>query len=136
MLRRHFLLAIASITSLTACIEAGSVMQTGSSFEAPAGKALVVFYRPAAFSGGAIRFNVQHTDGPVGQLSSGAVLQKVVNPGSNTFWSQVISQDAVTIDAQAGRIYYVRGDVQMGLYAGRPKFTKVSEAQARQEMSR
>ena len=136
MLRRRFLLALAALTSLTACMEAGSVMQTSSSYAAPAGKALIVFYRPAAFAGGAIRFNVQHTDGPVGQLTSGAVLQKVVNPGSNTFWSQVISQDAITIEAQAGQTYYVRGDVRIGLYAGRPKFTQVSEAQARQEMSR
>ncbi|SHJ19437.1 Protein of unknown function [Shimia gijangensis] len=139
MLRRRFLFAFASLATLTACMggqEAGTVMQTGSSFEAPAGKALVVFYRPAAFAGGAIRFDVQHTDGSVGQLTSGAVLQKVVNPGEHTFWAQAISQDAITIQAQAGQTYYVRGDVRMGIYAGRPQFTQVSETTARQDMSR
>ncbi|WP_170526253.1 DUF2846 domain-containing protein [Ruegeria arenilitoris] len=139
MLRRQVLIAFASIATLTACMggqEAGTVMQTGSTFEAPSGKALVVFYRPAAFAGAATRFNVQHTDGPVGQLTSGAVIQKVVNPGENTFWAQAISQDSITIQAQAGQTYYIRGDVRMGIYAGRPQFTQVSETTALQDMSR
>lgn len=139
MLRRQILFAFASLATLTACVggqEAGTVMQTGSSFEAPAGKALVVFYRPASFAGGAIRFHVQHADGPVGQLTSGAVLQKVVNPGEHSFWAQAISQDAISIQARASQTYYVRGDVRMGIYAGRPKFTQVSETTALQDMSR
>lgn len=72
----------------------------------------------------------------MGQLTSGAVLQKVVNPGTNTFWAQAISQDAITIQAQAGQTYFVRGDVRVGIYAGRPQFTQVSAAQAQKEMSR
>ncbi len=100
----------------------------------PSGKALVVFYRPSKFSGGAIRFNIQHTDGPVGQLAGGTVIQKVVNPGANTFWAQAVSGDRITIQAEAGKTYYVRGEVRGGIAAGRPKFTQVPESQARGEM--
>lgn len=136
MLRRTFLIAGASFAVLAGCMENGTVMQTSSQLAPQDGQALVVFYRPASFAGGAIRFNVQHSDGPVGQLTSGAVLQKQVDPGTNTLWAQAISQDAITIQAEVGRTYYVRGDVRMGIYAGRPKFTQVSESQARQEMGK
>lgn len=101
-------------------------MQTSSQMVPADGQALVVFYHPASVVGAVIRFNVQHSDGPVGQLTNGAVIRKQINPGTNTFWAQAISQDAIIIQAEVGRTYYVPGDVRMGIYAGRPHFTQVS----------
>jgi len=134
MNKRHFILSLGSLPLLSACVPSGTINSQTEQPKIPQGKALIVFYRPAAFAGGAIRFNINHAEGPVGQLISGSVLYKTVSPGAQTFWSQVISQDAITINATAGQTYYVRGDVKMGLYAGRPSFTQVSEAQALQEL--
>ena len=131
--RRNFLLTSGAVV-LTGCQTPGSVNLQGPLPSPDAGKGLIVFYRPASAAGAAIRFNINHSDGYVGQLTSGAVLFRQVNPGPQTFWSQVISQDAITINVSAGQTYFVRGDVLLGVYAGRPKFTQVSPEQGRREM--
>ena len=103
--------------------------------EADSDKALVVFYRVANFKGGAIRFNVQHSDGALGTLTNGSFFYKYLEPGQHTFWSQVISQDSITLTVEAGRIYYVKGETRVGIYAGRPRLTQVSENQGQADLA-
>ena len=91
---------------------------------------LVVFYRTKRFKAGAIKFTVKDSRGEYGQLTNGSIIYVNVEPGSNTFWSQVISSDAITIDVEEGKIYYVEGTVKMGALAGRPKFNLVEESKA------
>ncbi len=93
-------------------------------------KGLVVFYRLSAFKGKAIRFNLNHAEGSVGQLLSGTYLYKSLKPGQHQFWSQAISQDSITINVEAGKKYFVKGEVGIGLFAGRPQFTQMSESAA------
>jgi len=95
--------------------------------ELETGKGMVVFYRLGKFGGGAIRFNLNHAEGFMGQLLNDTWLYKSVEPGAHTFWSQVVSQDSITISVEAGKTYYVQGVVKMGLVAGRPTFIQVSE---------
>jgi hypothetical protein len=112
------------------CVTAISWINPLKSAEPPqleAGKGMVVFYRSSKFAGGAVRFNLNHAEGSIGQLLSGTWLYKSVDPGSHTFWSQAISQDSITITVEAGETYYVRGEVKMGVFVGRPRFTQVSE---------
>ena len=94
-------------------------------------KGLIVFYRESAFKGGAIGFNLNHGQEPIGALESGTVLHRYVEPGQHTFWSQAISKDSVTVEAVAGKTYYIKGVVQMGVVAGRPKLAVVSESEAK-----
>jgi len=61
---------------------------------------------------------------------SGTFLYVYLKPGEHKFWSQVISQDSITINVQAGKKYYVKGDVLMGAFAGRPRFIHMPEAEA------
>ena len=100
------------------------------------GKALVVFYRSKKFSGGAIKFTVKDNRGEYGQLTNGSVIYVSVEPGTNTFWSQVISSDSITIEVEEGKIYYVKGTVKMGAIAGRPKFNLVNESKALKELKK
>jgi hypothetical protein len=100
-----------------------------------AGKGLVVFYRLGKFGGGAIRFNLNHSEGFIGQLLNDTWLYKSVEPGAPTFWSQVISQDSITISVEAGKTYYVKGVVKMGLIAGRPTFVQVSEQEGLEDLA-
>ena len=78
-------------------------------------KGLAVFYRLSSFKGGAIRFNLNHSEGFIGQLSNGTFLYKYVDPGEHTFWSQAISKDSITLKVEAGKIYYVKGEVRMAV---------------------
>ena len=97
-------------------------------------KALVVFYRVKQFKGGAIQFNVKDSDKHYGQLTNGTIMKVYIDPGEHTFFSQVISSDAITLNTEAGKTYYVKGTVKMGALAGRPKFNEVSEQKAIKEM--
>ena len=94
------------------------------------GKGLVVFYRIDSFKGKAIRFEINHAEGSVGQLLSGTYLYRNLAPGKHTFWSQAISQDSITVSVEAGKTYYVKGEVKMGAFAGRPKFSLAPESDA------
>lgn len=100
------------------------------------GKGLVVFYRLSSFQGKAIRFNINHAEGALGQLLSGTYIFKDVDPGEHTFWSQAISADLITLSVEAGKTYYIQGTVKMGIYAGRPKFKQVSESKAKEDMAK
>lgn len=99
-------------------------------------KGLVVFYRVKSFKGGAIRFNVQHSQGVIGTLGNGTFVYTYLEPGQHQFWSQVISQDSITLTVEAGKTYYVKGEAKMGVYAGRPSFTQVSDTQAKADIAK
>ena len=100
------------------------------------GKAQVVFYRLKKFSGGAIQFNVKDSEKHYGQLKNGTTIKVNIEPGEHTFFSQVISSDAITLTAEEGKSYYIKGIVKMGALAGRPKFILVDEKTALKEMSK
>lgn len=97
-------------------------------------KGTVVFYRNKKFSGSAITFNIQDSERNYGPLKNGGVITISVDPGERTFFSQVLSSDAVTLNIEAGKTYYVKAAVKAGLYAGRPKLTQVDEKTAKKEM--
>jgi hypothetical protein len=102
-------------------------------------KGLVIFYRMNLFTGKAIRFNINHTTGTLGQLLAGTMLYKYVPPGEQKFVVQspsVDGQDSITINVEAGKIYYVKGEVLMGWPAGRPKFSQVQESQAKTDLAK
>ena len=127
-----FILTLAFVASLTwpVSILSATVPETNPD------KGLVIFYRPKKFSGGAIRFNVNHAEGSLGVLNSGTMVYGYFEPGQRQFWSQVISQDSITIDVRAGNVYFIKGDTKMGVYAGRPKFKVVDEATGRAEVKK
>jgi hypothetical protein len=99
-------------------------------------KGLVIFYRPKKFSGGAVRFNINHAQGSLGILNSGTMVYRYFEPGPQQFWSQVISQDAIMVDVKAGGVYFVKGEAKMGALAGRPKFKQVDEVTGRAEVGK
>ncbi len=98
------------------------------------GKGLVVFYRTKSMKGGAIKFSVKETDKNYGQLTNGSVININIEPGEHTFFSQVISSDAITLTIEEGKVYYVKATVKIGAVAGRPKFSQVDEKKALKEI--
>jgi len=102
-------------------------------------KGLVIFYRLNLFAGKAIRFNINHSTGTLGQLLAGTMLYKYVPPGDHQFVAQspsIDGQDSITISAEAGKTYYVKGEVLMGWPAGRTKFVPMSETEAKNDLSK
>jgi len=102
-------------------------------------KGLVIFYRMSSFKGKAIRFNISHNEGMVGQLLSGTTLHKYFEPGEHTFTVQGVSLDgfdSVTVNLEAGEIYYFKGSILWGWPAGRPKFAQIPEAEAQADLAK
>ncbi len=104
--------------------------------EAKPDKGLIMFYRLSKLSGKAISFSVDHADGAIGTLTSGAVLYKYFEPGPQTFYSQVISRASLTVNVEAGKTHFLRVDSKMGLAVARPKFVLVSNSKARSEIAK
>jgi hypothetical protein len=94
----------------------------------PEGKAVIYFFRPSSASGAAIKFHVHTMDGkPVGYLGkSGDNFSIIVEPGRYQYWSRAASRNDVTLNVKAGKIYYVKGTVNMGFVVGRPVLEEVS----------
>ena len=99
--------------------------------EADPEKGLVVFHRPRRAVGAAVPVNVHHADGVLGTLRDGVVLHRYYEPGQHQFWSEVIAQDSIMINVEAGKVYFVRGETTMGVVVARPKFTQVDETTGR-----
>jgi hypothetical protein len=126
---------IVSVIGVIAMITMTSVV-SGQELQPEEGKGLVIFYRTKKFSGGAIKFSVKDNEKSYGQLKNGTIIKIQSAPGEHTFWSQVISSDAITLNIEEGKVYYVKGTVKMGAIAGRPKFDQVDEKKALKDMKK
>ena len=100
----------------------------------------VVFYRPSRAKGAAIRFEIHDSSkGSIGALSNGTVIRKDLEPGGYTFSVRAPSvngSDSITLHVEAGKVYYVKGEILWGWPAGRPKFTRMSGTEAQKELER
>jgi len=119
---------ILTIVVMSAWITPGLKAETP---EAEEQKGLIVFYRVKKGAGSAIPIGVHYSGGSVGTLKNGASFQKYFAPGEYTFWSKVITEDSVTLTVEAGNTYYIRGDVRMGFYIGRPKLKQTQVLESR-----
>ncbi len=128
------------VTMLAFCLMGMALpMLPASAAEIPEIKedqALIVFYRTKSTGGAAIRFHIKHGSEPIGALPNGSVLSRYVDPGQHVFTSEVVTGDSLSLTVEAGEIHFVRGTVKMGLYAGRPTFTVVSEEKARKAIAK
>ena len=91
-------------------------------------------YYHKKFSGGAIKFSIKDSEKSYGQLTNGSTIHVNVEPGEHTFFSQVISSDAISVVVEEGEVYYVRATVKTGAIAARPKFSQVSEKKAHKDL--
>lgn len=88
-----------------------------------AGKALVVFFRPSKFVGGAVGFKVREKEVELGKLRNGNYFSIEVEPGQHTYVVHSEAKDVTTIEAEAGETYFLSGSISMGVLAGRPNLS-------------
>jgi hypothetical protein len=85
-----------------------------------AGKAMVIFYRPSRFVGGAMGFIVREGTTELGKLRSGKYFTVQVTPGKHTYVVHSEAKDELTIDADSGETYYIEGEIGVGVLVGHP----------------
>ncbi len=129
---RPLVVTLLTIASL-ACASLGTPYQALPSV--PEGKALVYVYRPKSFVGSAISYTVHAGDAPVVKLVNGGYRTYVAEPGETEFWAKTEARTSVTERLEAGKTYYLRGGVGVGLVAGRPKLSFVPAEQGQTEIA-
>jgi hypothetical protein len=88
-----------------------------------AGKGLVVFFRPKKFVGAAIGFKVREKEVELGKLRNGNYFSIQVEPGVHEYVVHSESKDITRIEVEAGETYFLAGEINMGVLAGRPNLT-------------
>jgi hypothetical protein len=91
-----------------------------------AGKGLVIFYRERHFTGGGMGHDIKDNGKKIGGLSNGSYFVYQAAPGAHHFTAATeVTEEKVTA-VVAGKTYYIRGEVQMGIMVGRPHLTAVT----------
>jgi len=95
-----------------------------------AGKGLVIFYRERHFTGGGVSYKVFDNGTRIGGLPNGAYFVYQAQPGVHTFTAATEVTDEKPLAVEAGKTYYIRGEVQMGVFVGRPHLIIVDRQEA------
>ena len=95
-------------------------------FAAPASSAAIYIYRNE-FQGAAIKMPVDVDGKHVGTNVANTFIYTEVAPGKHTLVSKAENDSELTIDAVAGKIYYVWQEVKIGFVIARTKLHLVDE---------
>ena len=137
---KKFRLSIFLIAVTIASTAVSSQAVSDSTPVAHSDKGQVVFYRPSRAKGAAIRFQIEDSSKvSIGALSNGAIIRIDLEPGSHTFMVRAPSvdgSDSITLNVEAGKVYYVKGEILWGWPAGRPKFSRMSDAEAQADLEK
>jgi len=90
---------------------------------------IVYFYREKEWAGSGVRYAVHEGDTKLGALKSGTYSFHLTEPGEKRFWAETESEDSAEFSVEANEAYYIKCEVGMGLFVGRPKLTVVSDVE-------
>jgi len=92
------------------------------------GKGQVVFFRPFKMTGAVIGFKVREGSQELGKLNNGNYFVIAAEPGKHEYAVRSEAKDVLTLDVDAGEVYYVMGSISMGVLAGRPNLSPADSA--------
>ena len=95
---------------------------------------ILFFYRESRFVGMALRPSVFVDDVEVAYISSGSYLKVAVKPGDHSVYTDE-KKDALTFPIEAGKTYYFRVSIRMGLLKGHGKVEPVDEETGLKEVT-
>ena len=95
----------------------------------------IYLYRSSSFVGGGLNFLAMSDGKYVGRTGGGTYLNWKVKPGKHIIQSNGLESTAsITINAQAGKNYYIHEAAGLGFLAGRPILKLSSEAKAKKSI--
>lgn len=92
----------------------------------PEGKALVYVVRPSWF-GFAINFKVYFNDTYIGKTKGKRFLYTVLDPGTYHVISKAENKSEVSLNAEPGKIYYLKQSVGFGFIKARNSLYQIHE---------
>ena len=106
--------------------------------EAKPDQALIYFYRTPGFIGSTYRFNVLEGDNIVGAMAQDSYFYLFTDAGEHIYSVKMEYKEPgnfIKMDVQAGKVYYVKVDVEYQMLGGKPIFTLVDHAEASKLLS-
>src|SRR5437764_5016487 len=130
LLRRvsHLIGATLALCILSSCASVEREAAPSRPDRPKPGKGLVIFYRERHFAGSAMGYDILDNSAPIGGLNNGSFFTYHATPGKHRFSAVGAASDEKVIRIEAGKTYYIRGEVQLGLMLeiGRPHLTAVT----------
>jgi len=100
----------------------------------PAGKAGLYVYRNSSF-GGALKKTVSLDGTAIGTTARKTYFYKVIAPGSHTLATESeFGDNTLPLQAEAGKNYFVRQYIKMGVFRGGANIEMVSEEDGKREV--
>lgn len=114
---------LCALALLAGCATTGPEFEPASAV--PPDRALVYVYREAGFVGGGVSYMVRANDVEIATLPAGGYFVYHASPGEIEFSAKTEARTSVTIDAEAGKTYYIKGTVGVGVFVGHPHLVVV-----------
>ena len=131
------MVAAGAVLFLSGCGASGAQF---SQFATPKqDQGLVYVYRPKAFGGSGVYYDI-HVTNPstpdliAGELVNGSYVQIDVPSGESEVWGKTESKSSVTLDIKKGETYCVKGGVGIGFLLGRPNLEIVDMDTCKKEI--
>lgn len=128
------------VVCLVAAVLSGCAGVMGEAFKetiTPTGKARIYVYRPFAYVGGAVSYPVSINGEKMVRLPHTAYFVQDVAPGEIFVSAKTPENEvSVKINAQANKIYFIKGGTQLGNYAGRATLTEVHPSVGEKEIAK
>lgn len=113
-MKKYFLLCILALCSCANLGEKFSPQQPNSD------EAIVYFYRPWKYVGGATSPDIQENGSKIITMYNGGYYPHHTTTGSHTYTVESLENtDSVTLDIHSGKEYYVSSGVNWGMISGR-----------------
>ncbi|MBI3438937.1 MAG: hypothetical protein HY054_09890 [Proteobacteria bacterium] len=94
-----------------------SATTSGTIGEPPAGKGMVVFFRPMRFVGAALAFTTREGETILGSIGNGRYIAIAADPGVHSY--NIRGGETIRIEVEPGETYYLQLNIAMGLLSGR-----------------
>lgn len=132
-------LSILLLSMILGCASTSKAPESKSTeaktFKAPDDRGSVYLYRTGRAFGAAGQLQVKVNSLAAGGTGPGTFFRWDFKPGTYTFLSSTGESSAVVqLDIEAGKVYYLRQDMRMGLEAGRVTLIEVDSKQGMNEV--
>lgn len=124
-------IAFGILYSITGC-GSSMMMQTKRLEFTENNKAMVTFIRPSLF-GGAIKFGIWDSDNFIGVLTAKSYIQYLTEPGEHWFLGRAENWSCVKANLEAGKNYYILGNVFPGVWKARVAFDPINAGDKSQD---
>lgn len=128
-----------AIMLLAVLFTAGCAPALGPAFQridkVSEGMGLIYIYREKEFVGSGVSYDVKVGETVITTLYNGGYYPYVVKPGEVELWARTESKTAVTVDVKAGEVYFVKGEVGIGFFVGRPHLRVVPREKGEKEIA-